>query len=149
LPYTPEPKQPFGANATGHLALAFCDLIEKRVSGGLKMSGVAFYELAYSRLGSYGDPKMAEAVSKELRNLKLPGKSPAGKSIPLNPLVRAAIVDLLTQFLGPKGLEFGLEISPAADPSLFATPWRSRSRSQTRRESWHLTWIPPKPPGRI
>lgn len=110
-----EPERLVDKDATKQLASAIGGLIQGRVFDGLDKDNTAFHELSYSRLGSFGDPELAETIFKELKSRKLARESEDGVSIPMHPLVRATVLVLLAQILRPKGPELGLELSPATD----------------------------------
>lgn len=110
-----EPESLVDKTATKHLATAIGGLIQSGAFDGLEKDGTAFHELSYSRLGSYGDPELAEAILKELKRRKLARGSKDGVSIPMHPLVRATVLVLLAQILRLKGPDLGMELSPATD----------------------------------
>src|SRR5437016_9491910 len=56
-----------------------------------------------------------DSSSKVLRQRGLARDSEDGKSIPMQPMVRALILVLLSQILRPHGEKLGAELSPATD----------------------------------
>lgn len=110
-----EPETLVDKAATQELATAIGGLVRSGVFDRLKTRGTVFHELSYSRLGGYGDPKLAEAILKELQQRKLARKSKDGVSIPLHPVVRSTVLVLLAQILRPRGSQLGMELSPATD----------------------------------
>ena len=110
-----EPESLVDKDATQQLAAAVGGLIQVGAFDDLEKDGTVFHELSYSRLGSYGDPELAEGILKELKRRKLARESKDGVSIPMHPVVRAIVLVLLAQILRPKGPELGMELSPATD----------------------------------
>ena len=110
-----EPETLVDKTATQYLTTAIGSLIRSGAFDGLEKDRSAFHELSYSRLGGYGDPELAEAILKELKQRKLARDSKDGVSIPMHPLVRATVLVLLAQILRPKGPAIGMELSPATD----------------------------------
>jgi hypothetical protein len=76
---------------------------------------VHYHEISYSRLGGYGDEKIARELLQKLKAKGLAKDSEDGKSIPMHPLVRCLILVLLSQILRPHGKDLGAELSPATD----------------------------------
>jgi hypothetical protein len=74
-----------------------------------------FHEISYSRMGAYGDQKIAQDLLKKLKAKGLAKDSQDGVSIPMQPMVRCLILVLLSQILRPYGSELGAELSPATD----------------------------------
>ena len=68
-----------------------------------------------SRLGYYGDERLAKAIVQELRSRGLARDSEDGVSIPIHKTVRALILVLLVQILRSKGESMGLTLSPTTD----------------------------------
>jgi hypothetical protein len=110
-----EPEKIVDKAATQKLAQAMAAVIGSGALNDLAKDGTEFHELSYSRLGSYGDPGLAEAILKELKARKLARDTEDGVSIPMHPLVRGLVLVLLSQILRPVGAQFGLELSPATD----------------------------------
>lgn len=74
-----------------------------------------FGSLSMSRLGYYGDEKLADSIFQELKARGLADDSEDGVSIPMHRIVRALILVLLAQILRPKGEDMGLTLSPTTD----------------------------------
>src|SRR6266446_3438132 len=110
-----EPETLVDKAATQELTTAISGLVRSGVFAGLEKDGTAFHELSYSRLGGYGEPELAKAVLKELKQHKLALESKDGVSIPMHPVVRATVLVLLAQILRPKGPQVGMDLSPATD----------------------------------
>ena len=110
-----EPESLVDKDATKQLAATLGQLLASGTFDQLRKDGSAFQELSYSRLGGYGAPELAEALLKELKARKLARDTVDGVSIPMHPVVRAAVLVLLAQILRPKGPSLGLELSPATD----------------------------------
>ena len=110
-----EPEILVDKDATKQLAAALGQLLASGTFDQLSKDKSAFQELSYSRLGGYGDPKLAEALLKELKARKLARNTKDGVSIPMHPLVHAAVLVLLAQILRSKGPSLGFELSPATD----------------------------------
>jgi hypothetical protein len=115
LLYILEPEKIVDKAATAKLAAAMAKVIESGALSSLTHEDTPFHELSYSRLGSYGDPGLAEALLKELKARKLARDTEDGVSIPMHPLVRALVLVLLSQILRPYGAKVGLELSPTTD----------------------------------
>jgi len=110
-----EPEKLIDKSAAEKLASAITPVIESGAFNTLAETETVFHELSYSRLGSYGDPGIAEAIFKQLKAKKLARDTEDGVSIPMHPMVRALILVLLAQILRPYGQNLGLELSPATD----------------------------------
>ena len=74
-----------------------------------------FGSLSMSRLGYYGDEKLANSIFQELKARGLADDSEDGFSIPMHRIVRALILVLLAQIIRPKGEDMGLTLSPTTD----------------------------------
>ena len=115
------PEKSIGREETEELAKA---LVEVIASGGLDhltkesrkgADSSSFGTLSMSRLGYYGDERLAESIVQELRARGLARDSEDGVSIPIHMTVRALILVLLAQILRSKGESMGLTLSPATD----------------------------------
>ena len=109
-----EPEKIVDAKATKQLGEAMQEIIN---SGALDKlpKDVHYHEISYSRLGGYGDEKIARDLLQKLKAKGLAKDSEDGKSIPMHPLVRCLILVLLSQILRPHGKDLGAELSPATD----------------------------------
>ena len=76
---------------------------------------IRYHEISYSRMGGYGDEKIAQDLLEKLKAKGLAKDSEDGVSIPMHPIVRCLILVLLSQILRPYGSELGAELSPATD----------------------------------
>src|SRR5260370_4766490 len=91
------------------------EIIESGALDRLAKENAQFQELSHSRLGSDGDPGLADAVFQKLKSRRLARDTEDGVSIPMHPLVRDLVLVLLAQILRPCGDQFGFELSPATD----------------------------------
>ena len=71
--------------------------------------------LSMSRLGYFGNKKLADSIVQELKSRGLAEDSIDGVSIPMHRTVRALILVLLAQILSPKGEDMGITLSPTTD----------------------------------
>ena len=115
------PEATIGKEETEELASALADIID---SGGLDhltreagdaAASSSFGSISVSRLGYYGDERLAKSLVKELKARGLARDSEDGVSIPMDRTVRALILVLLSQILRSKGDGLGLILSPATD----------------------------------
>ena len=115
------PEESIGKEETEELAKALAEII---ASGGLdhltkeshrEVDRSNFGSLSMSRLGFYGDEKLAESIVQELRSRGLARDTEDGVSIPMHRTARALILVLLAQILKSKGDSMGLTLSPATD----------------------------------
>jgi hypothetical protein len=102
-------------DATEKLVQAVDNLISSGALDSLVGVNTTFHEISMSRMGFYGDEKLASRLFAALEKRGLAKKSEDGISIPLHPLVRYLILTLLAQILRPQGLASGLDLSPATD----------------------------------
>ena len=110
-----EPEELIDRAATEKLAEALANVVASGVFDSLGKEHTRFHELSYSRLGGFGDVKLAETILGELKARNLARDSEDGVSIPLHPLVHSLVLVLLSQILVPYGRRFGLELEPATD----------------------------------
>ena len=113
------PEEAVGQRETEILAEALVDIITSGrldyLTTGRGARDTSFGSLSMSRLGYYGDRKLAEFVVRELKARGLAGDSKDGVSIPIEKTVRSIILVLLAQILKFKGERMGLTLSPATD----------------------------------
>ena len=110
------PEESVGAKETETLAEALVEIIASGRLDHLKdTERSSFGSLSMSRLGYYGDEKLADFIFQELKARGLANDSEDGVSIPIHRTVRALILVLLAQILRPKGADMGLTLSPATD----------------------------------
>lgn len=110
-----EPEKIIDKAATEKLAAAITEVIKSGALDSLAKENTPFHELSYSRLGSYGDPGLADAIFRNLKARGLARDTQDGVSIPMHPLVRGLVLVLLAQILRPYGKQFSFELSPATD----------------------------------
>lgn len=117
-----EPEKAVDKYATEKLAASLGEIIASGALDPLTKETTEFHELSYSRLGGYGDEKLARAILKELKSKGLARDTEDGVSIPMHPMVRALVLVLLVQILRPYGDTMGCELLPATDrPNLVNT----------------------------
>lgn len=110
-----KPEEAVDRSATENLAAVLTDVI---VSGALDLLAkdtTEFHELSRSRLGYYGDEKLADMIFEELKKRGLARDSEDGVSIPMHPLVRSLILTLLSQILRPYGSARQICLNPVTD----------------------------------
>lgn len=109
-----EPEKIVDKAATKQLGTTMGELIK---SGALDRlpKDIRYHEISYSRMGGYGDEKIARDLLEKLKAKGLARDTEDGKSIPMHPMVRALILVLLSQILRPHGKDLGAELSPATD----------------------------------
>jgi hypothetical protein len=79
------------------------------------LKDIPYHEISYSRVGGYGDEKIARDLLDKLKERGLARDSEDGVSIPIQPMVRSLILVLLAQILRPHGAKMGADLSPATD----------------------------------
>ena len=109
-----EPEKIIDKKATKQLGETMSEMIESGAFNKLPKD-TRFHEISYSRMGGYGDEKIARDLLKKLKSKGLAKNSEDGVSIPMHPMVRALILVLLSQILRPHGAKMGAELSPATD----------------------------------
>ena len=110
-----EPERAVGQEETQQLASAMRGMLNSGVLDDLQTEGTAFHAISMSRLGYYGDEKVYKTLLKELKDRKLAKDSEDGVSIPLQPVVRSAILVLLSQIVRPYGKNIRANLNPATD----------------------------------
>lgn len=110
------PEQVVDSNATQKLHTALSGILdsgalEKLIAGG----ETNFGSLSMSRLGFFGDPKMANDILAMLKARGLATSSEDGVSVPMHGVVRALILVLLAQILRTVGDDMEITLSPATD----------------------------------
>ncbi len=109
-----EPEKIVDKKATHKLSKTMEEIIKSGVLDKLPKD-IQFHEISYSRMGGYGDEKIAQALFRDLKAKGLAKDSEDGVSIPMHPMVRCLILVLLSQILRPHGENLGAELSPATD----------------------------------
>ena len=109
-----EPEKIVDKKATKQLGETMSEMIESGAFDKLPRD-TRFHEISYSRMGGYGDEKIARDLLKKLKSKGLAKDSEDGVSIPMQPMVRALVLVLLSQILRPHGAKIGAELSPATD----------------------------------
>jgi hypothetical protein len=109
-----EPEKIVDKKATKQLGDTLGEMIK---SGALDRlpKDIRYHEISYSRMGGYGDERIARDLLEKLKARGLAKDSEDGISIPMQPMVRCLILVLLSQILRPYGSELGAELSPATD----------------------------------
>jgi len=110
-----EPESLVDAQATKQLESAMMNILKSGALDHLAKEKTPFHELSYSRLGGYGDERIAHRILKRLKTRGLAQDTEDGVSIPMHPLVRSLILVLLAQILRTRGESLGLDLSPATD----------------------------------
>jgi len=101
--------------ATQRLVTAITRIIESGALDSLCHDGSAFESLSRSRMGYYGDRRLAEELFRRLEARGLARKSTDDFTTPLHPSVRCLFLVLLAQILRPEGRSRGYELSPVTD----------------------------------
>ena len=109
-----EPEKIVDKKATKQLGTTMGEMIESGAFDKLHKD-THFHEISYSRMGGYGDEKIARDLLKKLKSKGLAKDSEDGVSIPMHPMVRTLILVLLSQILRSHGAKMGAELSPATD----------------------------------
>ena len=74
-----------------------------------------FHSLSLSRMGWYGERRIADSLLQKLEKRKLARRSEDGHSLPMHPLVRVLILTLLSQTIRAGATRKGYDLSPATD----------------------------------
>ena len=115
------PEESIGTEETEELAKALAEVIASGALAHLTKESREgddqsnFGSLSMSRLGYYGDRKLAESIVQELKSRGLARETEDGVSIPMHRTVRALILVLLAQILRSKGENMGITLSPTTD----------------------------------
>ena len=136
-----EPERVVDKAATEKLAATMIEVIESGALDQLSKDNTRFHELSHSRLGSYGDPGLADAVFQKLKARGLARDTENGVSIPMHPLVRGLVLVLLAQILRPCGNQFGFELSPATDRFEVVASLRDLLSLPTTPSSGHVVGL--------
>jgi hypothetical protein len=110
-----KPEEAVDKPATENLASVLTDVIVSGALDVLAKDTTEFHELSRSRLGYYGDEKLADMIFDELKKRGLARDSEDGVSIPMHPLVRSLILTLLSQILRPYGNTKQITLNPVTD----------------------------------
>ena len=115
------PEENVGAEETKALVGALAEIIDTgRLDHLTKPSDKdtersRFGSLSMSRLGYFGDEKLADSIFQGLKDRGLADDSEDGVSIPMHRIVRTLILVLLAQILRPRGDDMGLTLCPVTD----------------------------------
>ncbi len=101
--------------ATERMAKPLIDLVSSGALDALATGDTAFHAISMSRMGYYGDTKLAHELYTALASRGLAKPSSDGVSIPLHPLVRYLILVLLAQILRESGAKRGFDLLPTTD----------------------------------
>ena len=110
-----EPEELVDKAATEKLAHSLANILDTGALEPLANGGTRFHELSYSRLGGFGDRRLADGIIRELKARGLAKDSEDGASVPLHPQVHALVLVLLAQILRPYGGRQGLVLQPTTD----------------------------------
>lgn len=106
-----EPETFVDQEVADELAALIEGLIKSGAFDGLDKT-VYFHELSRSRMGWDADVDLAKGLIKDLKRKGLAEKSQDGESVPLHPVVRTAILVLLSQLARGRGRRLGIELHP-------------------------------------
>ena len=110
------PEQVVDSKATQKLHAALSKILDSGALEALVADGETnFGSLSMSRLGFYGNQKMAEDILDMLKKRGWATNSKDGASIPMHSVVRALILVLLAQILRAVGDDMEITLSPATD----------------------------------
>lgn len=110
------PEQVVDSKATQKLHAALSKILDSGALEALVADGETnFGSLSMSRLGFYGNRKMAEDILDMLKKRGWATNSKDGASIPMHSVVRALILVLLAQILRAVGDDMEITLSPATD----------------------------------
>jgi hypothetical protein len=101
--------------ATERMAKPLIELVSSGALDTLATGDTAFHAISMSRMGYYGDGRLADELYAALASRGLAKPSTDGVSIPLHPLVRYLILVVLAQILRETGAQRGLELLPTTD----------------------------------
>lgn len=110
-----EPEGLVDKTATEKLVHSLANILHTGALDPLASAGTRFHELSYSRLGGFGDQRLAARIIRDLKARGLARDSEDGISVPLHPQVHALVLVLLAQILRPYGGRQGLALHPATD----------------------------------
>lgn len=110
-----KPEELVDKAATTKLVQSLANILETGALDPFAGDGAGFHTLSYSRLGGFGDPRLADEILRELKARGLAKDSEDGASVPLHPQVHALVLVLLAQILRPYGERHGLALQPATD----------------------------------
>ena len=113
-----EPEEVVDKAVTEELAQAMTEIITSGALDSLAGEDTAFHELSYSRLGLYGDAKLARMIYEELKKKKLAADTTDGLSVPLHPMVHRLVLILLSQILKSRGESLQLNLEPTTDQQI-------------------------------
>ena len=111
-----QPEQVVDSDATQKLHAALSNILDSGALESLVAEGKTnFGSLSMSRLGFFGDPKIAEDILAMLKNRGWATSSEDGVSVPMHIIVRALVLVLLAQILRTVGDDMDITLSPVTD----------------------------------
>ena len=110
-----EPEELVDKAATEKLAHSLADILGTGALDALASEGTRFHELSYSRLGGFGEQRLADGIIHELKARGLARDSEDGASVPMHPQVHSLVLVLLAQILRSYGERQGLVLQPVTD----------------------------------
>lgn len=110
-----EPELLVDEQATKSLVSAMADVLDSGALDSLSGDQSAFAEISYSRLGFFGDARLANALLTELKVRRLAVDSKDGVSVPMHRIVRSLILTLLAQILRASASSPEMVLAPATD----------------------------------
>lgn len=110
------PEQVVDSNATQKLHTALSSILDSGALEKLIADGETnFGSLSMSRLGFFGDEKLANDILAMLKERGWATSSEDGVSVPMHRIIRALILVLLAQILRTVGDDMEITLSPATD----------------------------------
>ena len=97
-----EPEQLVDGPATERLHSAVSSLLDSGAFQSFTKTGSAFAAISYSRVGGFGDRRLADDLIERLKKLGLASDTEDGVSVPMHPLLRQVILAMLSQILRPQ-----------------------------------------------
>lgn len=115
------PERVVDKQATNALVSAMADVLDSGALDSLSGDKSAFAEISYSRLGFFGDERLAYALLAELESRKLAARSEDGVSVPVHRMVRSLILTLLAQILRARVSSPEMTLAPATDQDVLVS----------------------------
>ena len=133
-----KPEELVDKAATEKLAHSLANILDTGTLEPLASEATRFHELSYSRLGGFGDRRLADGIIRELKARGLARDSKDGVSVPLHPQVHALVLVLLAQILRPYGERQGLVLQPATDQAQLVDSLRELLSLQSMPSAGHV-----------